>query len=376
MMKDKELVRVAGMIQEALWRLRKSRYIQCMAQLSLFTGKLQGLAHESRKLAVALSHDWLAAAERSCRSVNSLLGDIPFSASNIQSLLDRRHKKLLRLSGIADELWALQQEFDDVAFNGEERALCVVTEPITLEDIYLGRFRIALYLDSLRELYQRVPYFVVAIDPHPASTDDAVTHPHVSNDVVCEGDGAAAIRAALEEGRLTDFFTMVRSILTTYNSGSPYVPLSDWHGIACYECGYVMDSESSDYCTSCEYAVCDECSAVCASCGEIVCKSCAGTCEICESSLCPQCAKKKCGECESVCCEPCLDDGLCPECKEERDNNEEQETGDDKETSIQQAGATAGGRLVDGREQPCAACSAVQSNGLGQAPVLPGSVGQ
>jgi len=81
----------------------------------------------------------------------------------------------------------------------------------------LGPFRIALYLDSLRELYQRTPYFVTAIDPHPAATDNAVTHPHVSNDVVCEGDGAAAIRAALEIGRFTDFFAMVRCILTTYN---------------------------------------------------------------------------------------------------------------------------------------------------------------
>ena len=49
------------------------------------------------------------------------------------------------------ELWAVREESDDVAFNGEEGALCVVTESITLEGVYLGRFRIALYLDKLAE---------------------------------------------------------------------------------------------------------------------------------------------------------------------------------------------------------------------------------
>jgi hypothetical protein len=376
-MNDKEVVCVAGAIQNALEQLRKNRYARCAAQLSLFAGTVQKLVRDSRQLATALSRDWFAAAERSCKTINRQLGEIPFLVSNLQSLLDRRHRDVPKLSGIAAELYALRQEFDDVEFNGEEDALCVVTEPITLEDIYLGRFRIALYLHSLRELYQKTPYFVMAIDPHPAATDDAVTHPHVSNDVVCEGDGAAAIRAALEGGRLVDFFTMVRSILTTYNPDSPYVALSDWEGVPCYECGYVMDSESSYYCVYCENAVCDECSSVCTGCGEVVCKSCAGTCEMCERSLCPPCAKSKCSECESVCCGSCLDDGLCPDCKEERDNHEEeQETEDNQDTTTDQEATGVGGRLADGGQRAYGSYPAVQPRGMGQAPVLPGPVGQ
>jgi len=137
-MKDKELVRVAGLIQSALWQLRKSRYMRYTAQLSLFAGTMQTLIRDSRKLAVALSHDWFAAAEHSCKNVSRQLGEIPFLVSNIQSLLDRRHREVPNLSGIADELWALHQEFDNVKFNSEEKALCVVTQPITLEDVYLG----------------------------------------------------------------------------------------------------------------------------------------------------------------------------------------------------------------------------------------------
>jgi len=376
-MNDKELVRVAGTIQDALEQLRKHRYTRCAAQLSLFAGTMQKLIRDSRRLATGLSRDWFAAAERSCMTINRQLGEIPFLVSNLQSLLDRRHRDVPSLSAIAAELWALQQEFDDVEFNGEEDALCVVTEPITLEDTYLGRFRVALYLGSLRELYQKTPYFVMAVDPHPAATDYAVTHPHVTNDVLCEGDGAAAIRAALETGRLVDFFTMVRSILTTYNPDSPYVALSDWEGVSCYECGYVMDSESSYYCTYCENAICDECSSVCAGCSEIVCKSCAGTCEICDSSLCPQCAKKQCSECESVCCESCLDDGLCPVCKEERDKHEEEQgTENNQEPTTGQEATVVGGRLADGGQRAHGNYAALQPHGMGQAPLLPGQVRQ
>ena len=332
-MNDKELVRVAHMIQEALWKLRKGRYLECMRQLSLFVSRLHDLAHESRKLGLALSHDWLAASEHSCRSISRHLSEVSYAASNVESLLNRRHREVPNLSAITEELRALQQEFDEVTFKGQEVALCVVTEPITLHDIYLGPFQIALYPDKLGDLYQKNAYIVIAVEPHPAATDEAITHPHVSNEAVCEGDGAAAIRAALETGRLTDFFTMVRSILTTYNPDSPYVSLSDWYGIPCYDCGYVMDDESSYYCSYCENAVCDECSSVCATCMEIVCGSCVDKCEICERSLCPTCAKSKCRECSSVCCGSCLDDDLCVDCRNKENEDEDEEEGQETETN-------------------------------------------
>ena len=294
--------------------------------MSLFTGSLHEIAHGSRKMALALTREWFAACEECCKSIARHLSQIPYSVSKLESLMDRRQKEVPNLSGVVEELKAVQDEFDDVAFNAEERALCVVTEPITLEDIYLGRFRILLDLDRLGELYQKVPYYIVAIEPHPAANDEAITHPHVSNEVLCEGDGGAAIRAALEEGRLSDFFSMVRSILTTYNPDSPYVPLADWDGVACYDCGYVMDSESSYSCSYCGNAVCDNCSRVCANCGEIVCGECVSHCEVCDRSLCPECAKTKCSECESVCCESCISDGLCPECKEQKENEDEEQS--------------------------------------------------
>ena len=305
--------------------------------------------------------DWQAATQRCCTIISRQLNDIPYAVCQVQYVLDRRDKVMPGLSAAVEELKAIQAEFGDIDLNSEEDSLDVITEPITLEDVYLGPFRIAVFLDRLGELYHRTPYRAVALGPHPAAKDDAITHPHVSGEIVCEGDGAAAIRAALEEGRLVDFFTIVRSILTTYNPESPYVPLCEWEGIVCYECGCIMDGEDTYYCCYCDNAVCDACSALCAGCSETVCCSCAGACEMCEVSLCPQCAKTKCQECESVCCQVCMEDGLCPECREERNSDEQQETDESNESSDERQAETAaiGERLAAGEQGACTAHTAV-----------------
>ncbi len=42
--------------------------------------------------------------------------------------------------------------------------------------------------------------------------------------------------AALTEGRLLDFFMIVRQVLQTYSPDSPYVSLDDWYGRQCSDC--------------------------------------------------------------------------------------------------------------------------------------------
>ena len=141
-MNDKELIHVANLIQEAMRQLRKGRYLECMRQLGLFTSRFSDLARDSRKLGLALSHNWLVASEHTCKTISRHLSDLPYALSKLESLLDRRPREVPSFAAIVAELRALQEEFDDVAFNGEEGALCVITDSITLEAVYLGRFRI------------------------------------------------------------------------------------------------------------------------------------------------------------------------------------------------------------------------------------------
>jgi len=321
----KSLIRMAGRVQEALVKLKGSRYLELMKQLASLAGKLQELTAESRKIGASLANGWFATAERCCKRVDRLLTDIPYSVSKIQPLTEDQQKEMPKLSVLVDELNQLQQEFGDIEFDSPSNIISVVTEPITLEDVYLGPFKIELQLNKLSELYQNSPYCIIALEPNPAATDESVTHPHVSNEKLCEGDAYTAIRSALQEGRLCDFFTMARSILNTYNPDSPYVSLDEWDGEPCYECGYVMSRDDSFYCSFCERVFCEECTTCCRSCNEVVCLGCAAKCESCEESVCPRCARIRCIECKCLCCESCIDEGLCPDCKEERDNEDEEQ---------------------------------------------------
>lgn len=195
--------------------------------------------------------------------------------------MDVPEKDTPKLFTLVAELEQLEQDCGPIDYNSEKDAISIVTESIELEEVYLGSFKIELHLKQLKDLYKDSPYYVIALDPNPAAVDSNVTHPHVSSEKVCEGDGSVTIRAALEQGRLSDFFTIVTSILNTYNPDSPYVNLHEWDGTPCYDCGYTMSSDNSYFCPFCDYDYCEECSTYCRSCDETTCLSCANECPVC-----------------------------------------------------------------------------------------------
>jgi hypothetical protein len=201
-----------------------------------------------------------------------------------------------------------------------------MTDPVVLDDVALGSFEIKLFLERISQLGKDAPYRVVALDPNPAGSDSRVTHPHVSDEHLCEGDGHLMIRKALEQGRLCDFFTMVVGILNTYNPDSPYVPLSDWDGYSCYDCGYTMSREDSYYCERCENDFCSQCSSYCQICDTTICLGCAYACPICHNPVCSDCTTT-CPECEQVLCNDCMDGReICEQCEEQRKEDEHEET--------------------------------------------------
>ena len=318
------LVKTASSVQQALGELRKQRYLVSLEQLAKLVKQFKELGVEARKLGLSLARNWLSAADK-CRSrANRTLNEIPYTVSRIRQLTEESCPKVPELSFLVAELKQLQQEFGNLHFDGENNSISVETDPVELDGLYLGPFRIELHLNKLRELYGTSPYCVVALDPHPAATDKTVTHPHVSSERLCEGDGAITIRTALEQGRLSDFFTMVRSILNNYNPDSPYIALYDWDGESCYDCGYVMRREDTYYCSYCERNYCEECSTYCRQCEETVCLGCSGQCPCCDEYVCKNCISR-CAECEELCCESCLEDNLCPNCKEEMEKENEQQ---------------------------------------------------
>ncbi len=184
-----------------------------------------------RQLLIARQRGWQGAAEELLwdfkGSVRILSRYVDACCREIDSLPDESAKPMLNLRQMYDELDALQTEFGEFDCDLKQHTISIVTDPIALEEIDLGPFQIVLHWDRLT---QPRAYEVVALEPNAATSHDDVPHPHVQGQALCEGDGKAAIRSALQQGRLCDFFLLVTQILQTYNAGSAYVRLEQWTG--------------------------------------------------------------------------------------------------------------------------------------------------
>jgi hypothetical protein len=297
----------------------------------------------------AVEKGWLNSAEKVISRVSRNLNDFSYYLQKFKELVNAYEARTPGLSDIVAELQQMDEDLGEYQFDLRERTISVVTEPVTLDDIGLGPFEIKLFIDELDKLYTDSPYRVTALEPNPAGADDSVTHPHVSSERLCEGDGHVSIRRALEQGRLCDFFTMVMGILQTYNPDSPYVSLDDWQGTSCYDCGCTVSGDDCYYCEYCEKDFCDQCSTYCQKCDTTICLGCAYECPSCNEPVCQRCTAK-CRDCEETFCTDCLtEEGLCQGCQEQRKEDSDEEQEDKPEESETH--------------------TAVQSDGMGQAPI-------
>jgi hypothetical protein len=212
------------------------------------------------------------------------------------------------VSDVCGELAALECEFGGLKL--EPNLIAVTTPPIELGGIELGRFEIQLIGKALK---------VVALDPHPAESDSDITHPHVSAGQLCAGWGAEPMAAALTEGRLLDFFMIVRQVLQNYSPDSPYVSLDDWYGRQCDDCDATMTRDESSSCESCGRQLCDYCQWSCTGCHYPYCQEHSSSCETCGDRVCGECGCV-CEPCGNLFCKNCCQGDQCNACRDEEAN--------------------------------------------------------
>lgn len=269
---------------------------------------------------IAEERNWPAAMQRLHRELRAatamLIGDLE---RNLQRIEDwEPAAPIASLRDVYADLLALRNEFGDVEGNLKERTLSVVTESIVLEGIELGPFRIVLHLDAIGN---GTPYEVIALEPRPARESSSTTHPHVQNDTLCEGEGKAAIRAALEQGRIFDLFLLIRQILVTYNPSSPHIPLERWEGIGCRDCGAYVDEDELACCDRCDAELCSECTDYCECCNRTCCGRCRERCPGCDDTTCDRCLLP-CSVCEEKFCPACLENNVCDTCHEQKESQD------------------------------------------------------
>ena len=317
----KRLAKIAQLIRDRLLALRTTRYDRLHTQLRDIVGVLDQLTAFGRNIRMCGSRGWERSANRMVHRVERLLPDQRYMIERIGQTIESCRIEIPSLRDLVAELQAAEQEFGQINWCAKTGCVSVVTEPIELEGVELGEFEIMLEINRLADLDRDVPYHVVALDPHPAAGNASVSHPHVSDERLCTGDASAAIHAALAAGRICDLFMLVRAVLTTYNPGSPYVRLEQWHGHACEDCGTVVADEDTYFCHECQNDFCGECASHCHRCEYTTCLGCLQMCSVCEEDVCSSCMTS-CPECGRDLCVSCLEERQCP-CLEEMDDDDD-----------------------------------------------------
>lgn len=304
---NKQLMRIAVAVEGQL-----TEYSH--ASLTMPSDQVQRCERLMRQFNVARQRHWFAAASRIRDRLRVAISELRTSLQTVdRAVVDHRNApSVCTLPHIYDDLVSLHDEFTDVRVDIKTRQISITTAPIELEDVYPGRFEIQLTWNDLRNGHPR-NYRVVALDPVPAAANDSVTHPHVQDESLCEGDGHLPILNALRQGRLYDFFMIVANLLRTYNSGSPYVALSDWHGVECSACGCTACEDDIRSCEKCETNLCSDCCEFCEDCSGSFCSEC------CSEYRCDRCLQP-CSNCDSATCRGCLEDNeRCSDCYEKQE---------------------------------------------------------
>ena len=327
--------RIAQLVRDQLMRLRQAQLDDADAAVRSLSIAHQQIAAHQRRLALTRRLG-LSCAAKQVRSHQRQA--VEQFAQQLNTLVRRLNEPSLRIPTLRElmaDLAQIHEEFEPPhpggypggcsgGFTFSHRMLCVCTPAIELEDVYLGPFEIQLDLGMLDQCTSQQVYTVMALDAHPAAAGTEITHPHINRQHLCEGDGGLAIRRALMEGRLCDFFLLVTSILQEYNADSAYVELRDWHAIACADCGDTTGEDDSYWCEDCERSYCPSCAGACDRCGRGACLGCLRRCAMCDESFCRHCITA-CTRCDARACPECLEDQLCVDCQGESDDEEKEE---------------------------------------------------
>ena len=323
MNKQRKMTRLAVSLLSALAELKKLRQQTFQDKLRPIELKCKELLRTSKKLGNAMDMNLTITSQKMLTKTGSDLSDLAYNICSFREVSDTMLQPVPSLKDVCDELKHLRREFGDIEIDYAGKSISVITDHIELEGIHLGRFEIKLYIDKFKTMHSSErPYRVFALEPNPAACNCDVTHPHVSDQRVCEGEGVYAVTSALMQARIADFFNIMISILETYNSDSPFIALSDWEGRGCNDCGCIVPDGELFYCDHCDGNFCDNCRTYCRICDENICYGCAFECPECGEFVCNNC-RSLCKKCNNTYCKDCLTDGFCQSClDEEKDNNE------------------------------------------------------
>ncbi len=233
MKKYRDKIKIVNIVLDSLYSLKSKKLSFIQDRFSDINYDCLQITKNYNLLKKAVKRNWLNSAAKIKTKTAISLNDFSYRLAHLRQTLETSQIRIPKRSDILADLIELEQEFGNVSINLEEHSVSIVTDPIILEDIPLGSFEIKLFANKIAHFDTDSPYKIIALEPNPAGSDCYVTHPHVSHERLCEGDGHIPITRAIEQGRLCDFFNLVVNILRNYNPDSPYVSIEDWCDFVC-----------------------------------------------------------------------------------------------------------------------------------------------
>ena len=188
----------------------------------------------------AQQRGWRLAARRFGRDLRAVLDRLHADLAVIAQALDdndRSHRPTATIQDIYHDVLALHDEFEKVSWDHPQQTLSATTEPIELEGVYLGEFEIRLDWGDLVDGHPS-NYRVIAVDAHPASSNDDVTTttpplvPCSSTGGVCVSPRSKILSRLFS---LSFVATAVRAGCSRYNSMSTYNGVKLPRVISCIE---------------------------------------------------------------------------------------------------------------------------------------------
>lgn len=354
---DGSLYRTARRLQRELARAMDAATPERLAVPLMYVDHAhRELTAAWRRLSTARRRGWHLAAERLQEELWPHAQRLQRHVQEVLAVRERPRATVPGIDALMGEVRQLREEFEGLEVDARRRRLVVRTERIVLRDLDLGPFELSLRLDRLSRR-DATCFACVALDPHPAGRDAAVTHPHVKDACLCTGEATGPIAAALHEGRITDAFLLVRSVLRTYNPQSPYVHLDEWdgEGRTCPDCGDAVASDHLYYCDDCGREVCDDCMSSCTACEGSCCRACLERDRVADVDCCPAC-RGTCEDCGRTVASGSMDEGsaLCPQCLERTsqtplpEEDPDHGEGPDSDTTTARTATTAAAAPVGG----------------------------
>jgi hypothetical protein len=295
-------------------------------------------AHRARhRLRLASEHRLRLIVPRLATELAARLDELARQVDQLRLEYTPRRCNAPDLGAWVAEIRQLQAEFRALTVDWRQCTIRAVTDPVVLRDVRLGPFAVVFAWGRALRFPGGQCFDLVALEPNPAGGRPDVTHPHVHDGVLRAGDATAPLERAVAEGRLAEAFLLVRSVLSAYNPHSPYVPLEEWDGVTCSDCGCQVDPEDRYTCEACESDMCDDCLASCAASSDPRCAGCLEPCAVCRADYCPTClegtnsGRAICPDCRAACkgcgavmttAELTAASRLCPTCEQEQEEGE------------------------------------------------------